>query len=55
MRAELCFDPATGAPAGSLIVRREGTDRTTVTAMHAPALDNDLQLPAGAEQSLGGD
>jgi hypothetical protein len=43
--AVFCFDPGTGAPAGSVIVRNEGTDRTRVVAAHVPARDADLVLP----------
>ena len=51
--AVFCFDPVTGAPAGSVIVRDEGTDRTSVVSAHAPATDADLALPAPT-QSPGG-
>jgi hypothetical protein len=44
--ATFCFDPTTGAPAGSVIVRDEGTDRTTVVSAHAPATDADLAVPS---------
>jgi len=43
--AVFCFDPHTGAPAGSVIVRNEGTDRTRVVAFHSPATDADLTVP----------
>lgn len=43
--AVFCFDPGTGAPAGSVIVRNEGTDRTRVVAAHSPASDADLAVP----------
>ena len=47
--AVFCFDPGTGAPAGSVIVRNEGTDRTRIVAAHSPASDADLAVP-DAEQ-----
>ena len=47
--AVFCFDPATGAPAGSVIVRNEGTDRTRIVAAHIPASPADLALPDPAQ------
>lgn len=43
--AVFCFDPGTGAPAGSVIVRNEGTDRTRIVGAHFPASDADLAIP----------
>ena len=43
--AVFCFDPSSGAPAGSVVVRNEGTDRTRVVAVHSPATDGDLSVP----------
>lgn len=45
-RAVFCFDPATGAPAGSVVERDAAIDRTTVLSVHAPATDADLALPS---------
>jgi len=45
--ASLCFDPSTGAPAGSTVQTEQSMDRTIVTARHAPALVADLVPPAG--------
>jgi hypothetical protein len=47
--AVFCFDPSTGAPAGSVIARDEGTDRTVVVESHSPATDADLTLPTSQE------
>ena len=47
--ADFCFDPGTGAPAGTVIVRAEGTDRTRVISAHAPATDADLVLPSPSQ------
>jgi hypothetical protein len=44
--AVFCFDPRSGAPAGSVVVRDQATDRTTVLSAHAPATDEDLKLPS---------
>jgi hypothetical protein len=44
--AVFCFDPASGAPAGTVIVRAEGTDRTSIVTAHAPATDADVALPS---------
>jgi hypothetical protein len=49
--AVFCFDPTTGAPAGSVVAKDGGTDRTTVTDVHAPATDSDLQLPTAGEMT----
>jgi hypothetical protein len=48
-RAVFCFDAVTGAPAGSVVVKDAGTDRTTVTDAHSPATADDLRLPTQAE------
>jgi hypothetical protein len=48
-RAVFCFDPATGAPAGSVVAKDQGTDRISVTDAHSPATADDLQLPSSAE------
>jgi hypothetical protein len=51
--AVFCFDPVTGAPAGSVIVRAEGTDRTRIVSAHAPATDADLVIPASVGSAGG--
>jgi hypothetical protein len=48
-RAVFCFDGVTGAPAGSVVAKDEGTDRTTVTDAHSPATADDLRLPTQSE------
>jgi len=46
--ARYCFDPTTHAVRMSTIERVGATDTTTVLALHAPATDADLALPATA-------
>jgi hypothetical protein len=52
-RALFCFDPATGAPAGTVIERDEAVDRTTVVSAHSPPTDDDLALPAAGAITAG--
>ena len=50
--ATFCFDPTTGAPAGSVIARDEGTDRMVVVDAHSPATDADLALPDAGQLAV---
>jgi hypothetical protein len=49
--AVFCFDPVSGAPAGTVISRDQATDRTVVTDAHSPAVDADLVLPTPQEMT----
>jgi hypothetical protein len=45
-RARFCFDPATGAPVVSVVVRAEATDRQQAVEVRAVVGDADLASPA---------